>query len=318
MHAGKHRSEVDDAYAICDQVACRDKPHLHAAAQYLAFPETRRAFAAAYASMRFVDDFVDNIPNRSALTDKTRRAAEDMVGRWSQLVRDAHAGKVGAGPVWLALADTFDHFALPLDPWENLAQAMVSDLHQPMFRDWAGLRRYMSGASVAPAVVFTHLVLMSPSRQSGRFECPWDHARVAQATEDLAIFCYWVHILRDVGNDLSVGRSGLVYLPQADLDAFDLSIEDLYRMKEEHRASEAYVRLARFESHRAQTHLARGRCHMEEILAAAPRENAGALTVLVDTYVALLENLARHNFDVFADSLELDEMQRTRILTSSS
>ena len=315
MSADSIPAGLQEAYDLCDRVARRDKPHLHAAAQYFAFPETRRAFGATYASMRLVDDFVDNIPNRSTLSDHTRRVAAETVARWLLLVRDARAGRAGTGPVWQALSDTFSRFALPLEPWEDLAKAMQSDLYAAMFRDWEHLRTYMKGASVAPAVIFMHLVMMQPTDARGRFENPWEHSRVARATEDLAIFCYWVHILRDVANDLSVGRSGLVYLPQADLDAFEVSVTDLHGMKEAAKASEAYIRLAHFEADRARVHLEQGQVHLREILAIVPPENARALSTLVDTYVALLDNLAQHHFDVFARSLELTEDQRSQVLS---
>ena len=314
MPADALPTDLLEAYDLCDRVARRDKPHLHAAAQYFTSPETRRAFAATYASMRFIDDFVDNIPNRSALSEHTRRVAAQTVEKWLVLVRDARSGQPGPGPVWRALSDTFARFELPLEPWEDLARAMESDLYAAMFRDWNHLRQYMNGASVAPAVVFMHLVMMQPNGRGGRFENPWSHAKVAGATEDLAIFCYWVHILRDVANDLAVGRTGLVYLPQADLDAFDLCVDDLHHMKETGRATESYIRLARFEAHRARVHLERGKVHLREVLGVVPPENARSLTTLVDTYVALLDNLAEHDFDVFARSLELTEEQRAQIL----
>jgi phytoene/squalene synthetase len=98
------------------------------------------------------------------------------------------------------------------------------------------------------------------------------------------------------------------------MDAFGLSLEDLYQMKETGRASEMYIRLARFEAHRARVHLERGRVHLHEILTIVPSENARALTTLIDTYGALLNNLDEHDFDVFAGSLELTEDQRARIL----
>ena len=160
----------------------------------------------------------------------------------------------------------------------------------------------MRGASVAPAVVFMYLVLVHPNADGETFSCPWDYQRVAAATEDLAIFCYWAHILRDVAVDLDAGGTGLVYFPRQDLEAFQLSVKDLHRMKADGKATEAYIRLAGHEARRAREHLKRGQDHLPDVLATALPSHGRALTFLIDTYQAILQDLAQNDFDVFAHS----------------
>jgi phytoene/squalene synthetase len=292
-------SIVEDGYARCERIAAHDKPHLYTASRLFTYPETQRAFAATYASMRLVDDFVDNIPHRQSLAAAACRAAKRHIADWMRLITNAHAGQPGTSPLWHALTDTFAQFDLPLEPWKNLAGAMESDLTTPFFRNWDHLRQYMAGASVAPAVVFMYLVLMRPERSGGRFVSPWPYEEVLAATEDLAIFCYCVHILRDVAVDLSLGKDGLVYLPLADLEAFGLTVADLRAMKASGGATDRYRRLAHFEAKRARRHLDAGQQHLRRVLDTAPAGNTTALGRLIETYVVVLQGLSEREFDVF-------------------
>lgn len=299
-----HPSELPEAvlegsYAECERLAGRDKPHLYAAANLFARPEARRAFIATYASMRLIDDAVDGIPNRASLADDVKRRELTQILQWYDRVKASHGCSVVTGSTWPALADTFSRFDFPLDPWFDLAKAMTSDVLSSSFHTWEDLRSYMQGASVAPAVVFMYLVLMRPN-DDGRFRTGWSYERVHAATEDLAIFCYSVHILRDVAADLSLGESGLVYLPRAELSEFGLSDADLFRMRDQRRGNESYRRLARHQARRAREYLDRGRRQMDEVLKEAEPSNGLALTTLVDTYERVLNELQDRDFDVFA------------------
>lgn len=287
------------AYAECEQLAGRDKPHLYAAAHLFDRPEVKRAFVATYASMRLIDDAIDGIPHRATLSESQREVELARVAHWVELIRAARIGTNHAEGTWMALADTFSRFDLPLDPWLNLATAMTSDVNSTSFRTWDELRQYMQGASVAPAVVFMYLVLMRPDA-SGIFRTNWSYREVHAATEDLAIFCYSVHILRDVAADLSVGGSGLIYLPQDELAEFGLHAPDLYAMREQQRAERPYHELANLQATRAREHLRRGRESMKRVLDEAEPSNGRALLLLVDTYERILNELQDCDFDVFA------------------
>lgn len=291
-------SAIDRAYAECEQLAGRDKPHLYAAAHLFGHADVRRAFVATYASMRIVDDAVDGISHRSSLSPEKRQTELAQIQRWLDLVELARRGDGSAGPTWTALADTFSRFEIPIDPWSNLAKAMSSDVVSSSFKSWEDLRKYMQGASVAPAVVFMYLVLMSPG-EAGKFRCEWEYPQVLAATEDLAVFCYCVHILRDVAADLSLGGSGLIYLPEEDLRRFGLSAADLHAMNKNGRADASYVLLAQDMAKRARLHLARGQLHMSHVLKAAEPSNGRALSTLVQTYERILNKLQDIGFDVF-------------------
>lgn len=292
-------TSLDAAYAECERLAGRDKPHLYAAARLFERPEVRRAFVATYASMRLIDDAVDGIPHRSQLTEHDRQVELDRVNAWLNLVTASHQGRAVEGQTWVALADTFSRFAFPLDPWINLGRAMSSDVVVSSFETWDELRHYMQGASVAPAIVFMYLVLMQPD-ENGVFRTNWSFERVHAATEDLAIFCYCVHILRDVAVDLSLGESGLIYLPRQELSRFGIESRELYKMRDTGRGSESYRKLASFQAGRAREHLLRGRAAMSAVLAEAEAASGRALVTLVDTYERILNELQDREFDVFA------------------
>ena len=219
---------------------------------------------------------------------------------WLDLVGAARSGDGSTGMTWVALADTFASFDLPLDPWMNLAKAMSSDVTISSFKTWDDLRAYMQGASVAPAVVFMYLVLMRPDAR-GIFRTSWSYSQVHKATEDLAIFCYCVHILRDVAEDLTLGESGLVYLPGDELSRFGIASADLYAMRDRAQASQNYKEMAGFAAARARQHLERGRDQMRQVLAEAEPANGRALVTLVDTYERLLNELQEREFDVFSN-----------------
>jgi len=140
------------------------------------------------------------------------------------------------------------------------------------------------------------------------------------ATEDLAIFCYWTHIMRDVAKDLEIGEAGLVYFPLSEMNQFGLSPEDLYRMKQTKAATFAYKSMAEHLSRRARTHEQKGRQFMTDISAVATDGAAFALAYLLDIYSATLAKVEAIDFDVFAKEgeLSLDEKKTVLLRTASS
>lgn len=308
-------TSVVEAYRHCEEIAGRGVPNLYLAARFFDQPEVFDAFCATYASMRIIDDRVDGLSNREKLSPEEKAQALGEVQSWMEDVNAAFALKPPAGPIWLALADTFSKFDLPTDPWEDLAAAMMMDVEMPYFKDWRTLQKYMRGASVAPAVVFMHLVLTK--FEDEEYICQWSYDEVVAATEDLAVFCYWTHILRDISRDLSIGENGLVYVPLSELSQFGLAPDDLRQMKKNKTATFAFKSMAEHIYRRAQTHEQKGRQFLPDIAVATTEGNAFALAYLIDVYSATLAKIETIDFDVFVASGELTVEEKRQALSQT-
>jgi phytoene/squalene synthetase len=220
------------------------------------------------------------------------------------------------GDVWHALADVFSKFDLPTDPWEDLAAAMAMDIEMPYFKDWRTLQKYMRGASVAPAIVFMHLVLTH--LEDDEYICQWSYEEVTEATEDLAFFCYWTHILRDISRDLDIGKEGLIYIPMSELTQHGLTPEDLHRMKREENASFAFKAMAEHLYRRARTFEQKGRQYLPKVAETASPERWFALCLLTNIYSATLTKIEQIDFDVFADDGELTLEEKREVLNQTA
>ncbi len=304
------------AYRHCAEIAARGTPNLYVAARYFENSDLFDAFCAAYASMRIIDDSIDDLPNRQNLSLEQKQEAHAAVQDWLEEVFSTFSLEPPEGKIWEALSDVFSKFDLPTDPWEELAAAMGMDIEMPYFKDWRTLQKYMRGASVAPAVVFMHLVLTE--LDDDEYICQWSFEEVVEATEDLAVFCYWTHILRDISRDLEVGENGLIYLPISELNQHGLTPDDLHRMKRERTASFAFKAMAEHLYRRARTFEQKGRQNLPKIAEVATKERWFALNLLMNIYSATLAKIEQIDFDVFAESgdLTVDEKRDVVLVTA--
>lgn len=177
-------------------------------------------FHVTYALMRVIDDFVDE--DFMARTPDERQAGRNAaiatVDRWQAQAELAASGQFVAGPASL-FPDLFavmnrvvGNSDIGPYPWIALARAMRADLAEGAFRDWSDFTDYAEGAAVAPASIFIYILAASIdddlSSSVTLDRPPADFAR------DLALFCYLVHILRDLSDD--AGRAErLITLPNA-------------------------------------------------------------------------------------------------------
>lgn len=268
---------VEKSYAISEDMARRRMPHLYRVARLFPDTDRYRAFCALYASMRWVDDKVDE-----KRTDLSGLAA------WDQEIAGAQDGGLTHTEFGPALADTFTRFELPLDPWQKLSKAMRLDLSSNGFSNYAGFKSYAEGATVSPAAVFATLLLMRP--HNGRFQPACSYADIRSAVRKAAVACYEIHILRDVSVDIGEGR---VYFPQDELAAFKLlgrtSVDESWR---------PYLKSYAL---RIRGAWAPAMAALESIEGPmSPRERL-MLHLLVEVYWLSLEKIIRLNFDVWSD-----------------
>lgn len=177
-------------------------------------PEAKRGlFTAAYASMRYIDDLIDDefLALSPEQRSRHRPRYHKALNCWlSKTTGEVPLSGEQEDALYRALSATIGQCDLGPQPWIGLADAMRRDIDELVLQDWSEFDEYSTGATVSPAVVYLY-ILLAEQDNTGRFSGPdvnwlYDHAR------DMAIFCYLVHIMRDISKD-SKGCAQLLTIP---------------------------------------------------------------------------------------------------------
>lgn len=193
-------------------------------------PLRYQVFCATYASMRVIDDFVDDaflaLPpaeraaeraTASAVVENWRKAATDRLATGS-LAEDP----AGFGDVMAALEATHAVAKLDPGPWNRLADAMTRDVEERPMPDWDAFLAYAEGATAAPAAVFVEILALRPG-PDGRLESQLEGEAVGRIRNS-AILLYLVHIMRDLSEDAEQGAV-LLTLPATLFAEFGMDAE---------------------------------------------------------------------------------------------
>lgn len=178
------------------------------------------AFRICYKSMRFLDDLVDDfkISDYRNSTDK-RMQIDQQLTDW--LTNFQNHTPIDNNQK--QLLDTIDQFAIPQWPWERLVRSMKYDLHNDGYKSLLDFLRYCEGAAISPAAVFMHLC--GVKNEGHTYTAPSYNIRTA--ARPLALFAYFVHIIRDFQKDT---QEGLCYIPDSMLKDHELDINDLHHV----------------------------------------------------------------------------------------
>lgn len=209
-----------DAFDLASRVTRRSASNLWFVGQALG-REKRRAFEASYATMRVIDDFVDDdfLARPAAVREATRGEALDRIADWISRAEGAIAGQGDLPPeqdetdrLFPALRLTIGRSDLDAAPWRALGEAMRFDVEERPLRNWQDFEEYCTGATVAPAAIFLY-VLQAEVTAEGRLKAGLSSPALMDQARDMAVFCYLVHILRDFGKDAARGGQ-LLTLPE--------------------------------------------------------------------------------------------------------
>ncbi len=113
------------------------------------------------------------------------------------------------------------------------------------------------------------------------------------------------NILRDVGEDLANGR---IYLPQEEMQGFGFTENDLAAGK----VTPSWRKFMRFQIDRNR------RLYAEAWpgIAMLNRDGRFAIAAAADLYQAILEDIERHDYDVFTRRAHLSALGKLRLLPS--
>lgn len=207
---------------------CQEKTGASGSSFYYSFlflpPERRRAINALYAFCREVDDIVDECSEPDLARVKLAWWRQDL-------------GKIESGqpehPVSQALIPAVKQFNLDLELFHEIIDGMEMDLSITRYANFDDLRLYCH--RVASVVG-----MLSAAIFGFRDEGTMEYAK------KLGLAFQLTNIIRDVGED---ARRNRIYLPQEELDKFDVTERDIFQGKE----SDNFSKLMEFQTRRAQS-----------------------------------------------------------------
>ncbi len=204
-----HAITLDDAYAVCRAIAKREAKNFYYA--FIALPTARKnAICAIYAFMRHADDLADD---ESLSREERRRRLDSWLNQWHSVCQGGFTGD----PVFVAVLDATERFAIPFGLLDELVAGTTMDLQQSTgdapdtYATFADLYKYCYlVASVVGLVCIRIFGYKDPAAE--------------KLAEETGIAFQLTNILRDVAEDAERGR---VYLPLEDLAAHHVSLEAL-------------------------------------------------------------------------------------------
>lgn len=295
---------VEEAYAICRQIARREAKNFYYA--FVALPKAKRnAICAVYAFMRHADDLSDD---ETKSREERRISLDDWLSSW----HIAAQGGSTDNPVFIALRDAQAHFHITTELLDQLVQGTAMDLHpahtsnggsgsdsiHPMqfdtYATFEDLYRYCYYvASVVGLVCIRIFEYSDPIAE--------------KLAEETGIAFQLTNILRDVREDAERDR---IYLPLEDLERFGVSIGEIQQLKNGRHLTLNQRELLEFEANRAE-HYYKSGAALLPLIAADARP---ALWVLITIYHRLLQRIEQQNFDVFTEKVSVPTITKLTIL----
>lgn len=221
--------EIEACYRYCEAL-CHAKHHNYPVGSMFARSHLRKHIFALFAFARVADDFADEPAYEG------RRARE--LDRWEEQLHLAYRGHADH-PVFVALADTVDKFALPITEFTEMLSGFRTDLERKRYATFDELLSYTRQAAAPIGRLLLYI---------GGYRAPELHAYAEDLANALAI----ARLIQDVREDWDRGR---VYLPAEDLRHFGVTEQDIAM----HRVTPAVGNLVRFEVARARALFERAR-----------------------------------------------------------
>jgi 15-cis-phytoene synthase len=272
---------VDDAYQACEEITRSHALNFFYGIRLLP-PDKRRAMCAVYAFARRVDDVGDGeLPRDEKL----------------RLLTDARAGLAWNGgpptdPVLVALRDSHERFALPLDALSDLIDGVEADVRETVYASFPELVGYCR--QVAGSIGRLSLAIFGSS----------DAAAAAPLADDLGVAMQLTNILRDVVEDFERGR---VYLPREDFARFDCPPDPTSA------PAPALRELIRYEAARDREWFDRGL----QLLPLLDPRSAACVAAMTGIYRRILDRIERSPGDVLRGRISVPPWEKAWVAAGS-
>ena len=305
----KNTAAVTAAYAHCRAVAKREAKNFYWAFRVL--PQHKSdAMCAVYAFMRKADDLSDD----ESLSLEERRAA---MAAWTAAWRASRGPGDAADPVFLALNDTQERFAIPDELLEQLVAGTTMDLQpQPegvttvrettMTAAGKTTREYQVYESFDALYRYCYLVASVVGLVCIRI-FGYSDPRAELLAERTGVAFQLTNILRDVREDAERGR---IYLPLADMWVAGLSTERFLKEIESGAASPELHVMLQMEIDRATDFYNAA----DELIPLLDADARPAMEVLATIYRRLLARVAQDPEAVLRERVSVHISEKLGIL----
>jgi len=291
---------LEAAYAFCRSVARREAKNFYYAFRVL--PKAKRdAMCAVYAFMRHADDIADD---ESKSLEARRAEMASWLHAWRASRTSSTENESAANPVFIALGDTQQRFAIPDALLEELVAGTTMDLEPRAHTEESQPQTY---ATFDDLYRYCYLVASVVGLVSIRI-FGYTDPRAEKLAEETGIAFQLTNILRDVKEDAERDR---IYLPIDLMEEFGESIPELRELAAGRPMTERERGMLATLAIRAEKYyVAAGK-----LIPLLDRDSRAAMWVLVTIYHRLLSRIAAHKMDVFSERVSVSTPTKLAILT---
>ncbi len=212
-------SQLDRAYEIC-----RKETQQWAKTFYLGTlllpQEKRKAIWAIYVWCRRTDEIMDS----AEASTKSQDELSDNLDEWEENTKNVFKGNIKS-ELDSVLLDTIEKYPQSIKPYLDMIDGQRMDLNKFRYKDFDELKLYCYRVAGTVGLMTQNVMGIDSAYTSAPWSALPDPSEAAIA---LGIANQLTNILRDVGEDRQRGR---IYLPQADIEKFNYSEEELLQGK---------------------------------------------------------------------------------------
>jgi len=211
--------QLDRAYEIC-----RKETQQWAKTFYLGTlllpQEKRKAIWAIYVWCRRTDEIMDSVE----ASTKSQDELSDNLDEWEENTKNVFKGNIKS-ELDSVLLDTIEKYPQSIQPYLDMINGQRMDLNKFRYKDFDELKLYCYRVAGTVGLMTQNVMGIDSAYTSAPWSAMPDPSEAAIA---LGIANQLTNILRDVGEDRHRGR---IYLPQADIEKFNYSEEELLKGK---------------------------------------------------------------------------------------
>ncbi len=269
------------AYKQADVITAAHSKSFHFASGLL--PEEKRSAARAlYAFCRTVDDIVDEV--------ELKKDRDFELNYWRNIVQSASSPTDDL--VAAAWADTLTRYHIPRHYALQLIDGVARDLSQSRYQTFDDLATYCYGVASTVGLMSMYIVGFK------------SHEAVPYAIK-LGVALQMTNILRDVGEDYCNGR---LYLPREELAFYGINESDIA----EGRLTDNWRQFMKFQIDRTR------QLYKDSWAGVKMLEREGQLAIGAAStfYCGILDDIEKHNYDVFTRRASLSAWGKIRRIPS--